>query len=153
MRQRSQGSQRRQTWQWSEAKASGADATDYTTSPTARSFVPYYAQRLSAASVLNGARGIQKSLKKRAAKRRPHEAGEEGDDGCEPRGLHGALALAKLCAGRRVARVTWGSPASPREGCEGGGRQWHAYVRARAWCAYVVCVGSRVVQLSAVLPR
>ena len=34
------------------AKASGADPTDYTISPTARSFVPYYAQRLSTASVM-----------------------------------------------------------------------------------------------------
>ena len=29
------------------AKESGADPTDYTISPTARSFVPYYTQRLS----------------------------------------------------------------------------------------------------------
>ena len=33
------------------AKASGADPTDYTVSPTARSFVPFYAQRLSATCV------------------------------------------------------------------------------------------------------
>ena len=55
---------------WAVAKNSrGADATDYTTSPTARSFVPFYAQRLSAACVLNGARAIQKSLKRMAARR------------------------------------------------------------------------------------
>ena len=48
-----------------EAKDSGVDPTDYTESPTARSFVPYYAQRLSAACVLNGARAIQKVLTKR----------------------------------------------------------------------------------------
>ena len=53
-----------------EAKESGADPTDYTTSPTARSFVPFYAQRLSADCVLNGARAIQKSLKRKAALRR-----------------------------------------------------------------------------------
>ena len=53
-----------------EAKESGADPTDYTTSPTARSFVPFYAQRLSAACVLNGARAIQKSLKRKADRRR-----------------------------------------------------------------------------------
>ena len=47
-----------------EAKESGADPTDYTTSPTARSFVPFYAQRLSMDCVLNGAYGIQKSIKK-----------------------------------------------------------------------------------------
>ena len=35
-----------------DAKSCGADATDYTTSPTARSFVPFYAQRLSTACVL-----------------------------------------------------------------------------------------------------
>lgn len=53
-----------------EAKESGADPTDYTTSPTARSFVPFYAQRLSTACVLNGARSIQKSLKRKAVLRR-----------------------------------------------------------------------------------
>ena len=53
-----------------EAKANGADPTDYTTSPMARSFVPYYAQRLSTACVLYGARGIQKSIKKRVGDRR-----------------------------------------------------------------------------------
>ena len=52
------------------AKASGADPTDYTASPTARSFVPFYAQRLSADCVLNGARAIQKSLKRKADRRR-----------------------------------------------------------------------------------
>ena len=56
-----------------EAKESGADATDYTASPTARSFVPFYAQLLSAACVLNGARAIQKSIKRRAAQRRSSE--------------------------------------------------------------------------------
>ena len=53
-----------------QTKESRADPTDYTTSPTARSFVPFYAQRLSAACVLNGARAIQKSLKRRADRRR-----------------------------------------------------------------------------------
>ena len=53
-----------------EAKEHGADATDYTASPTARSFVPFYAQRLSASWVLNGARAIQKSLKRKLADRR-----------------------------------------------------------------------------------
>ena len=52
------------------AKASGADPTDYTTSSSARSFVPFYAQRLSTACVLNGARAIQKSLKRKADRRR-----------------------------------------------------------------------------------
>ena len=53
-----------------EAAESGADPTDYTTSPTARSFVPYYAQRLSATCVLWGASAILKSLKRMAARRR-----------------------------------------------------------------------------------
>ena len=53
-----------------DAVESGADPTDYTTSPTARSFVPYYAQRLSAACVLHGASAILKSLKRKAARRR-----------------------------------------------------------------------------------
>ena len=61
---------RRLRFKGREAKASGADATDYTTSPTARSFVPYYSQRLSTACVLNGARNIQKSIKKMADRRR-----------------------------------------------------------------------------------
>ena len=54
-----------------EAKEGGADATDYKASPTARSFVPYHAQRLSATCVVHGARAIQKSLKRMAARRRP----------------------------------------------------------------------------------
>ena len=53
-----------------EAAESGADPTDYTTSPTARSFVPYYAQRLSMACVMYGASAILKSLKRKAARRR-----------------------------------------------------------------------------------
>ena len=53
-----------------EAKEGGADPTDYTTSPTARSFVPYYTQRVVTACVMHGARAIQKSLKKRVAARR-----------------------------------------------------------------------------------
>ena len=61
---------RRLRFKGREAKASGADATDYTTSPTARSFVPFYTQRLSTACVLNGARAIQKSLKRKADRRR-----------------------------------------------------------------------------------
>ena len=60
---------RRLRFKGREAKAGGADATDYSTSPTARSFVPFYAQRLSAACVLNGARNIQKSIKKLADRR------------------------------------------------------------------------------------
>ena len=34
------------------------DATDYTLSTTARAFVPFYAQRISSAIVMNGACGI-----------------------------------------------------------------------------------------------
>ena len=53
-----------------KAKESGVDPTDYTVSPMARSFVPFYSQRLSTCCVMNGARAIQKSLKGRAARRR-----------------------------------------------------------------------------------
>ena len=53
-----------------EAKEHGADPTDYTISPTARAFVPFYTQRLSMDCVLNGAKGIQKSIKKRVTDRR-----------------------------------------------------------------------------------
>ena len=52
------------------AKESGADPTDYTRSATARSFVPFYAQCLSTACVMSGARAIQKSAKKCMAARR-----------------------------------------------------------------------------------
>ena len=52
------------------AKENGDDTTDYTTSPTARSIVPYYAQRLSTTCVMSGARAIQKSLVKRVAAHR-----------------------------------------------------------------------------------
>ena len=41
-----------------DAAASGCDATDYSLSSTARSFVPFYAQRISSAIVMNGARSI-----------------------------------------------------------------------------------------------
>ena len=41
-----------------DAFESGQDATDYNLSYTARSFVPYYAQRMSNAIVINGAQGI-----------------------------------------------------------------------------------------------
>ena len=47
----------------------GIDATDYGRSYTARSFVPYYAQRLSSACVLSGAGAIQKSMKRMADRR------------------------------------------------------------------------------------
>ena len=52
-----------------QAKASGADPTDYDISPTARSFVPFYAQRLSSDCVLHGARGIQQSIKRMTQRR------------------------------------------------------------------------------------
>ena len=42
----------------------GHDATDYTRSYTARSFVPHYAQRISSACVLHGAAGMIKYLSK-----------------------------------------------------------------------------------------
>ena len=41
-----------------DAATSGCDATDYTLSSTACSFVPYYAQRISSAIVMNGAQGM-----------------------------------------------------------------------------------------------
>ena len=53
-----------------ESHGKGADPTDYSISPTARSFVPYYSQRLSSTCVMHGARSIQKSIKRKAAKRR-----------------------------------------------------------------------------------
>ena len=42
----------------------GHDATDYTRSYTARSFVPHFAQRISSACVLHGAAGMIKYLSK-----------------------------------------------------------------------------------------
>ena len=41
-----------------DAATSGCDATDYTISSTARSFVPFRAQRISSAIVMNGAQSI-----------------------------------------------------------------------------------------------
>ena len=52
-----------------EATASGADPTDYSKSPSARSFVPFFTQRLSGSCVLDGAKAIQKSIKRRVAHR------------------------------------------------------------------------------------
>ena len=46
------------------AQALGHDATDYNRSYTARSFVPYYAQRMSNAIVINGAQGILNGINK-----------------------------------------------------------------------------------------
>ena len=45
-----------------DAATSGCDATDYTLSSTACSFVPYYAQRISSAIVMNGAQGMLDSV-------------------------------------------------------------------------------------------
>jgi hypothetical protein len=47
-----------------EAAALGHNATDYNRSYTARSFVPYYAQRMSNAIVINGAQGILNGINK-----------------------------------------------------------------------------------------
>ena len=41
-----------------DAAVAGVDATDYQLSVTARSFVPFYAQRISSAIVMNGAQSI-----------------------------------------------------------------------------------------------
>ena len=38
-------------------------------SPSARSFLPFYTQRLSGSCVLDGAKAIQKSIKRRVARR------------------------------------------------------------------------------------
>ena len=50
------------------ARALGIDGTDYAASYTAASFVSYYAQRITSACVLNGARGVFKALNKARAK-------------------------------------------------------------------------------------
>ena len=47
-----------------DALEHGQDATDYNLSYTARSFVPYYAQRMSNAIVINGAQGILNGINK-----------------------------------------------------------------------------------------
>ena len=52
-----------------EAAANGTDRTDYTRSHTARSFVPYYAQRISFSIVMNGAKSILKTLAKASRSR------------------------------------------------------------------------------------
>ena len=48
------------------AAADGYDATDYTRSHTANSFVPYYAQRISSACVMHGANSILIQLRNAA---------------------------------------------------------------------------------------
>ena len=50
------------------ARTLGIDTTDYAASYTAASFVPYFAQRITSACVLNGARGVFKALNKERAK-------------------------------------------------------------------------------------
>ena len=45
-----------------EAATNGCDATDYSRSSTANSFVPYYAQYISSACVMNGAAGINAGI-------------------------------------------------------------------------------------------
>ena len=52
-----------------EAKEHGHDSTDYQRSHTARSFVPFYSQRMCTAIVMHGAAGILKGLKKARAAR------------------------------------------------------------------------------------
>ena len=47
-----------------DAVEGGTDGTDYTRSFTARSFVPYYAQRISTACVMYGAEGIVTGIRK-----------------------------------------------------------------------------------------
>ena len=64
-----------------EAKEHGNDSTDYQRSHTARSFVPFYAQRMCTAIVMHGAKGILKGLKiARAARLR--RAGTASDSDC-----------------------------------------------------------------------
>ena len=45
-----------------DAAVAGIDATDYQLSTTARSFVPFYAQKISSAIVMNGMQGILDQL-------------------------------------------------------------------------------------------
>ena len=47
-----------------DAAVAGVDATDYQLSATARSFVPFYAQRISNNIVMHGAQGILNGLTK-----------------------------------------------------------------------------------------
>ena len=48
------------------AAEEGCDGTDYTRSYTARSFVPYFGQRISTACVMHGAEGILKGVRKKS---------------------------------------------------------------------------------------
>ena len=45
------------------ATENGVDATDYTCSYTAHSFVPYYSQSICSACVMHGADGILKGIR------------------------------------------------------------------------------------------
>ena len=62
-----------------DAAASGCDATDYSLSSTARSFVPFYAQRISSAIVMNERRA-QHPRRDRAGPQR--SAPPTGVSGC-----------------------------------------------------------------------
>ena len=64
-----------------EAKEHGHDTTDYHRSHTARSFVPFYSQRMSTAFVMHGAKGILKGLKKARAARLRRAATASDSDG------------------------------------------------------------------------
>jgi len=69
-----------------DAKEHGHDSTNYRASHTARSFVPYYAQRMCTAIVMHGAKGILKGLKKaRAARLRRAATASDSDCSAEPR--------------------------------------------------------------------
>ena len=75
-----------------EAKEHGNDSTDYQRSHTARSFVPFYAQRMCTATVMHGARGILKGLKiARAARLR--RAGTASDSDCSALGVQSINAV------------------------------------------------------------
>ena len=50
-----------------DAARGGADATDYTLSATASSFVPFYAQRISSNIVMHSSQGILDGLTRRRA--------------------------------------------------------------------------------------
>ena len=49
-----------------DASDNGTDGTDYTRSYTAQSFVPHFAQRISTACVMEGAKGILKGIRKKS---------------------------------------------------------------------------------------
>ena len=80
------------------ARINKHDATDYQCSYSARAFVPFYAQRLSATSAMNAAQGIHKGIDRAAPPRPPQ--GRPPGAACPHLRRHSASYVLSLCSAR-----------------------------------------------------